>query len=364
MSIARKIKWSPLQTHMEGRNNNFNLLRMIGALLIMFAHAMFITIGDDINFDTYPVKYTLGITTLNLFFVLSGFLVTASWLKHHSVIIYATSRAMRILPGLTVVAFFTAFVIGPLMTNHTTEGYFAHAQSWLYWPVTSMLYPDMKLPGVFEGLPNDGEINAPLWTLRYEALFYSGVVVAGLLGLFQKRLFGIMMVGSLFIYFVTTFLTELRGIAFVDHFMHFGYAFLIGAAVQIYRSVVPVSLALPLAGLVTSIALIYTFGYASGEWLLIPSAAMLGLWIAFVPGGVVRYYNAVGDYSYGIYIWHYPIEQIMRTKLGDVSALELYLFSLPVVISIAALSWHFVERPSLLSIKHITPRLRFPAISR
>ena len=81
-------------------------------------------------------------------------------------------------------------------------------------------------------------------------------------------------------------------------------------------------------------------------------------WLAYVPRGFLLEFNKLGDYSYGVYIWHYPIEQVMRTNLGDVSAMQLYLTSLPIVLPIAIVSWHFVERPSLMAIKTIVPRLK------
>jgi len=343
---------------MNGRNNNFNLLRMMGALLIMFAHAMFITIGDDINFETYPVKYTLGITCLNLFFVLSGMLVTSSWLKHKSLITYGVSRAMRIFPGLIVVAFVTAFVIGPLMTNESLSQYFSDLRSWVYWPLTSLLYPDITLPGVFEGLPNDGVVNAPLWTLRYEAFFYVCVALMGILGWFGPRYFGWLAMLGFAVYVCVSFFTDLRSVEAVDHFMHFGYAFLIGSCLHIFARFIPVSLPLSLVCMGLSIGVVTQFGLQSGEILLIPSAALLGLWIAYVPGGVLRYYNGLGDFSYGVYIWHYPIEQIMYSKFGYKAPMELYLHSLPFVLIVAALSWYLIEKPGLVSIKHIVAYLK------
>lgn len=344
-----------LQTLMDGRNNNFNLLRMIGALVIMLAHAMFITLGDDINFETYPVRYTLGITTLNLFFILSGMLVTTSWLKRGDVVSYCCSRFMRIIPGLVVVSFFVPFILGPMMTTLTVGDYFSQLSTWIYWPLTSMLNPDMTLPGVFHGLPNDGEVNAPLWTLRYEAFFYGCLVLAGFVGVFKVRSVFVFFAGLLFaIYLIVSFSTDLREMAAIDHLMHFGYSFLIGACCYIYRDKIPIDFKLSLFLLLVALGVVYQFGLTVGEVLLIPAAALLGLWIAFVPGGWLRGYNLVGDYSYGLYIWHYPIEQSVRYRLGDMEPSSLFFISLPFALGAAVLSWHFVERPALQNIGAVT----------
>ncbi len=351
MTLPFTLKPS-LLSYIEGRNNNFNLLRMIGALTIMFAHAMFITIGDDINFETYPVKYTLGITTLNLFFVLSGMLVTASWMKHSDVITYAVSRIMRIIPGLMVVSFFLPFVLGPFVTKLPLNEYFTNPSVWLYWPATTLLNPDMNLPGVYEGMPNDAVINAPLWTLRYEAFLYAGVAIIGLLGWLRVQSRFLIFAGvALCVYFGVTHLTSLRSIAAIDHLMHFGYAFLVGSAFHIFRDKVSLDLRLGFLGLGLALFVVWQFGLEMGEFLLIPSAAILGCWLAYVPGGVIRYYNGLGDYSYGLYIWHYPIEQLFCQIYGTISASNLFLISLPFALFAAILSWHFIERPALASIK-------------
>ena len=352
------VQFQTLDAFWEGRNNNFNLLRMIGALFIMFAHAVFITIGDDISFNTFPVAYTFGITTLNLFFVLSGLLVTASWMHRQCLITFVMARILRIVPGLVVVAFVCAFVLGPLMSTYSFGAYFSDLRTWLYWPGTTLLSADMRLPGVFVGLPNDREVNAPLWTLKYEAVLYVGVAIAGLLGWYARRPFAVLAGLALGLYFIITFLTDLRAIAAIDHFMHFGYAFLIGTAVFLYKRFVPIHLGLALVCLGLSCLAVYCFGLQYAEFLLIPSAALLGLWVAYVPDGIVRNYNGLGDYSYGLYIWHYPIEQVMRTQFESVSAWQLFLISLPVVLPIVICSWHFVERPCLQRVRSISEKIK------
>lgn len=347
------------QSYSQGRDNNFNLLRMVGALTIMFAHAMFITIGDDINFDTFPVKYTLGITTLNLFFVLSGMLVTASWLKHTDIVTYLASRALRIFPGLIVVSFCVAFILGPLVTSLSLVEYFSSLRVWIYWPLTSLLNPDMTLPGVFEGMPNDAEVNAPLWTLRYEVLLYVGLAIIGLLGWLNRRSTFLNFALTAFsIYLIVTYFTDLRSYDAIDHLMHFGYAFLIGTCLHIFGDRIPLDIRLGIIGLALSLIMVWNFGLEIGELLLIPSAAMIGCWIAYVPGGKIRDYNGLGDYSYGLYIWHYPIEQTLFSSFNMLTASSLFLVALPVTFVIAVFSWHFIERPALASISYVARSIK------
>ena len=71
------------------------------------------------------------------------------------------------------------------------------------------------------------------------------------------------------------------------------------------------------------------------------------LWLALVPAGVLRRYNRLGDYSYGFYLWQFPIQQwIVLTHHGIAQPL-LLAGSLPAALAIAVASWHLVERPAL-----------------
>lgn len=348
-----------LSDYMGGRNNNFNLLRVTGALLIMFGHAFFIAGVADISFETHPVLYTIGHTALNMFFIMSGLFVTASWEKRRSVVSYSISRVMRVMPGLLLVVLVTALVIGPYASELSLAEYFSSPASWAYIPATMLLQPDMTLPGVFVNQPMAGEVNIPLWTLRYDFILYMAVLFAGVTGLLARGIL-LPVLACLFvlIYLFTTYFTDLREIAFINHLAHFSYAFLIGVLFYVYQDRIHLKLWPGLLGLGVAILAMHQWGYVAGEALIIPATAFLGAWVGFVPGGPLRFYNLAGDYSYGIYIWHYPVEQMMHQKLGESDPHTLFLYSLPLVVGAAMLSWHFVERPALASVKYINRALQ------
>jgi len=66
-----------------------------------------------------------------------------------------------------------------------------------------------------------------------------------------------------------------------------------------------------------------------------------------VPGGAVRGYNRLGDYSYGFYLWQFPLQQWIVLRRPETSQPELVLLSAPAALAVAALSWHLVEAPAL-----------------
>ncbi len=71
------------------------------------------------------------------------------------------------------------------------------------------------------------------------------------------------------------------------------------------------------------------------------------LWLALVPGGVLRLYNRLGDYSYGFYLWQFPIQQCIVLARPQIRQPELLLASLPAALALAVVSWHLVEAPAL-----------------
>ena len=54
-----------------------------------------------------------------------------------------------------------------------------------------------------------------------------------------------------------------------------------------------------------------------------------------------------GDYSYGIYLWGFVVQQTFATYVQHIDSLVSLLVTMPITLTIAMLSWHFVENPSL-----------------
>jgi peptidoglycan/LPS O-acetylase OafA/YrhL len=71
------------------------------------------------------------------------------------------------------------------------------------------------------------------------------------------------------------------------------------------------------------------------------------LFLAYIPGGVVRAYNRLGDYSYGLYIYAFPVQQSVAALFPGISPWRMILISAPITLTLAALSWHLVEKKAL-----------------
>jgi peptidoglycan/LPS O-acetylase OafA/YrhL len=86
--------------------------------------------------------------------------------------------------------------------------------------------------------------------------------------------------------------------------------------------------------------------------------AYVVLYLAYVPAGPVRNYNRFGDYSYGIYIYAFPVQQSVAALVPDVSVFQMIWISGVVTILLAVLSWDHIERRALSLKSHCIGKTR------
>jgi peptidoglycan/LPS O-acetylase OafA/YrhL len=77
--------------------------------------------------------------------------------------------------------------------------------------------------------------------------------------------------------------------------------------------------------------------------------------LAYLPQGIVTRYNALGDYSYGVYIYAWPVQQSVIHYFGSMDPLTNIALALPVTMALAWLSWTLVEKPALALVPHSDP---------
>lgn len=347
-----------ISDYMHGRENNYNLLRVLAALFIAYYHSYFMTLGPGFTDNKFPFLYQASQIVLNFFFIVSGFLIAQSFERRKDIISYSAARALRLLPGVFVLSLLMAFVVGPLLTEGSLVAYFSDGRSWFYVPLTTALYPDATLPGLFTSNPNPDEVDQALWTLRYEVICYIGLAVAGIIGAIQQgRLFTLLMALVFIIYGFVTYFTDLRDIDAVHHLMHFGLSFFIGLVFYVYRDAIALNFLVALGLGCLALGGFWLFGPLS-EPLVIVATAYIVFWLAYVPDGFIRRYNDWGDYSYGVYIYHFPIQQIFMTFAASLGANTLFALSLPFILLAAFCSWVLVERPALQKLKPISTWLK------
>ena len=339
-----------LQGQRDARDNNFNLLRFLAALAVIYDHSFTVVHGMEVNWLIPTISTShFGWYAVNVFFILSGFLITKSWLSRKDIVAFAVARSLRLFPALILGAVLTAFVLGPILAACTVPHYFSEKEAWLYVPFTATLIsPSEHLPHLFEALPADMIVNNPLWTLRYEAVSYMALAGLGIAGLLRSRKRAILAVAFVFAtYLAIAFLTDWRAHSgFLDSLMRFWLCFFLG--VTAYILIDRIAFHIPLAIALGSIALA-THGTPLFELTFHIALTYAVLWFGYVPGGILRRFNRIGDYSYGLYIFAWPLQQTAVLLAPDLSPHLVFVIVTPVVMSIAALSWHFVEKPALRS---------------
>jgi peptidoglycan/LPS O-acetylase OafA/YrhL len=335
----------------NGKDNNFNLLRLFAAIAVLVTHSFAIVSGNP---ESEPLRNIIGMTigdfAVDAFFITSGFLVTSSLIRKQSVRHFVFSRALRIYPALIVMLVSTVFLMGPLVTSLGVMRYISNAQIYKYFIKCAILIFNIEyvLPGVFESNPVKFAVNGSLWSMPWELRMYALLLaiwisakILGLNGLiFLKRAILILFLLSLALHIGLNF-----GVASTNHGARLFYMFFSGAAFYCYRERIHLSnrlLIISIACLIFSSAnkdiffLIYNIAYA-----------YIVLWLAYVPSGTIRRYNNFGDYSYGTYIYAYPIQQLTIKLLPALPVIGMIFFSTVFTLVLAAGSWHFVEERAL-----------------
>jgi len=187
------------------RTNHFDVIRLIASILVVFSHSFNLSHGKVLGKQYEPLmqlsrgKITLGGIAVLVFFVISGFLITASFDKDKNLLSFFRKRCLRIYPGLIVVVILTAFVLGPLMTELPLWDYFKNPETYSYLlnNIGFIRYQDF-LPGVFQYNIVPNYINGSLWTLKYELLCYISTALLGYLGFLKFRHLGFLFIFSSF----------------------------------------------------------------------------------------------------------------------------------------------------------------------
>ncbi len=333
---------------LHGRDNNFNLIRFLAASAVILDHS-FVLVAPE-RAASAMIDFAgldLARVAVDVFFIVSGFLVTRSVLTQPTLVDYAVARVLRLVPALLATCIFIAFLLGPAVTTLSLQDYFSDARPWLYVPLTASLVTySLTLPGVFEHVPMSGVIDPPLWTLRYESMCYVLLALFALVGLLATRARASLTLAGIFaLYLFVTFATPWREqVAAIDSASRFVLDFFLGGAFYLYADKIKLDSRIALALVLAAVLAVGTGGY---EMALRVALAYGILWFALVPAGPLRLFNRIGDYSYGLYILCFPIQQTFVMLDPDIGPGALFVCSFPAVLAIAVLSWHFIEHPAL-----------------
>jgi peptidoglycan/LPS O-acetylase OafA/YrhL len=332
------------------RENNFDAVRIMAALVVIFGHAHPLSAQPD------PVLLGNSVQSVavKIFFVVSGFLVAKSWWSDPHVGRFLVRRGLRLFPALAVLLLLTIAVLGPLFTTLPLGQYASDPSTLRYFIYNIVLYPVYALPGVFLDNTYPGAVNGSLWSLPVEVSMYMLLpVLAGIAALARSRavfvaLAAIGIVLSLR-YLLSTppdsqivwWGTGSRSVADVGPYFYLGA---IIAATRLERMLNPGA-----ALLMVAIAALFQLPqYWMQQIVLMVVLPYAVLSFATIASPGISKVGRFGDPSYGIYLYGFPVQQALFAIGGpDMGPLENTAYAIPAVVLLAYLSWHSVEKRAL-----------------
>ncbi|MFE2726637.1 acyltransferase family protein [Kitasatospora sp. NPDC059327] len=372
---------------LHGRANGLGALRLLLAATVVVSHVFPLGWGRPDPLWRWSGGQTdLGKAAVLGFFALSGFVITES-ARRLPPGRFVWHRALRIVPGLCGSLLFSALVLMPALywwQHGTLGGFWSRPDGPLSYlttlgsdtPTTGWDVSGVIAGGVRAGTNFDGSLNGALWSLKYELLCY---LVAGLLaalGLLRRRTPVTAAALALWLLIAAgaadlpagvppaggpgVTLPPLGQVTF--HLAaNLGLAFLLGGALRLHAERVRVDDTLALAAALVAAGSARWGGFAE---LGLPALVYLLFWAAAV---LPRRWRAVGsrrDYSYGVYIFGFPVEQALALVGGArFGPLGFLVGALGATGVLAALSWHLVEAPAL-RLRSWTPGRRRAADGR
>jgi peptidoglycan/LPS O-acetylase OafA/YrhL len=299
--------------------------------------------GSDHPLFRLSGDVNLGTLGLNCFFVLSGFLVTQSWLRRPHVPDFLAARALRIYPALFA-AVALSILLGGLSSTLPWDRFLSDPATLAFarhnafgWRV------EYFLPGAFKTNPFPDAVNGSLWTLPVELRLYVGVAILGVCGVLARRNVHAVTLAAL----VALFIVKPNWLPLPTRdkaVYELALLFVLGSFAYVWRDRIPLSLIVLIA--------------SCAAYVWIPEGVVHRIWFAAFMAYAVLVFayhprvrlprlNRGGDYSYGLYVYAFPVQQTIMFRAPGLTPVELFVQSVVTTLLLAAVSWHFLERPLL-----------------
>lgn len=326
----------------KGRSSGFDYLRIGLSVSVIAFHSIIVCYGFAVESEFWsspirPVFYFV----LPSFFALSGFLVAGS-LFRNSIPAFLTLRALRIFPALFCEVVISAFIIGTTLTAFSLRDYFSDPKLYAYFfnIIGRIRY---HLPGLFLENPFPDNVNLQLWTVPSELECYIAITALALFGIVRRpQLFALAFVALTAMWLTKAWLKPGPDDVFdggpTGHLCLL--SFLAGVMIYIWRD------KLAFSGILASAAVVacwFALGIRGMEYLAPMPIAYATIWLG-LQDPTKLFFIAGADYSYGMYLYGFPIQQSVAHLLPQYRFWYVDLFLSLICASIAAYaSWHLVE---------------------
>lgn len=340
--------------------NNLDCLRLILASIVALYHVN--ALSGIPAFSAFE-RYLSPQFAVRSFFVISGLLIYRSYTRSSSLRSYLEKRVRRIYPAYFTVIVIAAIALWPLSTLPISQYFGVGFWKYLGANLIFLNFLAPSLPGVFMSNPAN-PVDGALWTLKIEVVFYLLVPVMHSLCIrfgTRKIMGAIFCLSCLWKY----------GFTWLDSIYHTPGIYTLDSSRGIYDQLsvqFPAQLMYFSAGILLwlyfdmlklhfrSILAITACLYLLDHWL---TRGVLDIfWISGVVfvfgfwrflGNFAKY----GDFSYGVYIVHWPVLQIMIAfGFATLNSVVFLLLSILFIGVAALLMWNLVEKRFLASDSH------------
>ena len=334
----------------NGVGPGFDHLRIGLSLSILLWHSFSNSYGLSYvaSLPSFPIPPLLS-SLLPMFFGLSGFLVMGSALRVGNVKTFLTYRSLRIAPALFTEIAVSALILGPILTTLPLKQYFLDPTFFEYFG-SLIGRVRLTLPGVFTDNPTPEFVNLALWTVGPELLCYVAMTALMVTGYYKNR---VALAAITIAYCAICLLSDNLSDGHVGEVLPpriLVFSFLFGAVLFAFRDRVVHSRSLAAISFVAATCLIFVgqqLDTIAPSYVAVPMYVYTIAVIGLTQLPEMPFFRR-GDYSYGIYIYGFPIQQTVAYLLP--SHREWWInfgISLPITLVIAAMSWHLIERPFL-----------------
>lgn len=336
---------------MVSRANNFDFMRLLFASSVVITHSYPLSgmMESDLLSKVTSNQMSFSYLGVKGFFIISGFLIFKSLLRCENLLDFYWKRVLRLFPALLVILILTV-LLAPIVYESAIP-YWKNRSVLTYVPHNmTLFFLQSKIEGVFDNNPYKGTINGSLWTICYEFSMY---IMVSLLFFIRKKSFLKIAVLLLFVssfafsvFYPSFFHGPLSKMALNSLNFYDLMCFFTAGMLLTYLNIRSKKLEnfLIIAALIIFISSIYLNVFSYTCYFTLPTLIIL------LGKKSTMYINKVGDIlgdiSYGIYIYSFPIQQALM-YFFKLDTVPLMVFSLLLSFVMGYLSWHLVEKKAL-----------------
>lgn len=337
------------------QSNTIGALRLFFASLVIVSHSAEMLDGDRHRELLYSTFHTLtfGGLAVDAFFLISGYLIAASFVGSSSTLSYFRKRVLRIFPAFLICSLLCTFVVAPL-GGADLAGLTAKAWFRIFYRLVTLKPPEVD--GAFSGLPIPA-LNGSTWTIATEFRCYIMACILGLLGLYRRRMLFLFLTAAVLLSNLVFFLPGAQRFADApgwvvfligspDKSLMLHSAFLVGTCFWLYRDQIPYRAPWAIGCAIALLALLFARPVAEISLLALGGYALF--YVAFkIRWKPLLVINAKDDVSYGVYLYAWPISILLIWYWRDIPVGLLGVLTFIGATALGTVSWFLVEKPAM-----------------